>query len=82
MQWTDASAAHDVSTEMTPGEIDLSISASKRFFEVDVPALNSGQMLPLLTILLKNTPFDSARTTGLPKAGPRIGRRGSGDCPI
>lgn len=57
MQWTDASGAHDVSTEMTTGEIDLAISASKRFFEVDVPALNSGQMLPLLTISQKGTPL-------------------------
>jgi hypothetical protein len=57
MKWTDANGAHDVSTEMTASEIDRSISASKRFFEVDVPALNSGQMLPLLTISIKSAPL-------------------------
>ena len=54
MQWTDTAGAHDVNTEMTQQEIALAMSASQRFFEVDVPALNSGQMVPLLTIALKD----------------------------
>lgn len=53
MKWTDAAGLHDVNTEMTTQEIDRAVSASKRFFEVDVPALNSGQMVPLLTISVK-----------------------------
>jgi hypothetical protein len=57
MKWTDGMGAHDVNTEMTPSEINRAVTSSQRFFDVDVPALNSRQMLPLVTIEVKSSPL-------------------------
>lgn len=53
--WTDTAGTHVVTTEMTREEIDRASSQSRRFYEIDVPLLTSGQMIPLVTVVVKNT---------------------------
>jgi LysM repeat protein len=48
--YTDDSGQHRVTASMTQEEIDRATSAATRFFETDVPALDSGYMRPILTI--------------------------------
>ena len=48
---------HHVVTSMTQEEKDRAENAAKQFFESDVPALTSGNMLPLLTIRYPNCPL-------------------------
>lgn len=57
MIWSDAAGDHDVTTEMTSQEIALAVSASNRFYSADVPALDSGLMIPLPTVIVKQTPL-------------------------
>ncbi len=48
---------HHVTTSMTQAEKDLAVQASKKFLEVDVPALDSGNMIPLGTIRFASHPL-------------------------
>src|SRR3954451_12019695 len=43
VQYTDSSGVfHDITTQMTPAEIQIASQAATRFYENDVPQLTSG----------------------------------------
>lgn len=48
---------HHVVASMTQEELDRGVSAVSEFFEIDVPILNSGNMVPDLTIRTITTPL-------------------------
>ena len=57
--YTDDSGSHHVLTSMTQSEITRASNASHQFVEQDIPALNSGYMIPSLTIRLPDHPLTS-----------------------
>ena len=65
-QFTDASGrAHHVTTSMTQEEKNVALAAAKKFLETDVPALTSGNMVPLGTIKFVPHPLTTlARVCG------------------
>lgn len=57
-RYTDSAGnPHHVTTAMTSAEISRSVESSRRFFEVDVPALNGGAMKPVSVTVVEDRPL-------------------------
>jgi hypothetical protein len=56
---------HHVVASMTEAEKTIAVQQSTRFFEEDVPALNSGNMTPTVTIRLPDHPLTSLSPDGV-----------------
>jgi len=64
-QFTDnLGNAHHIVTSMTQQEKDLAVAAATKFLGVDVPALDSGNMIPLGTIKIVSHPLTSLSPVG------------------
>jgi hypothetical protein len=53
----DLGVLHHITTSMTEQEKTVALTAAKKFLEVDVPALTSGNMIPLGTIKFISRPL-------------------------
>jgi len=57
--YSDGQGQHHVVASMSQNEIDRAVFASNKFIGVDIPALTSGNMFPLLTIRYPNHSLSS-----------------------